>query len=351
MNLHVVALSCILTMPVSLCAREKTDIILMNNGDRLTGEIKGLGSGVLYVNFSYILGTSSVEWSEVHHLESNQLFIVKTQSGSVYKGTLRTLQTAAERPIEIQVSETPAENVALDAQQIVEMTQTSESFWQRLNGQVNAGVQYSKGNQATQFNVGSAVEYPRERWAAGVIYNSTLSSSTGAPVATRNAIDANVSRLLRWNNWFYAGLANFLQSSEQDINLRTDLGGGIGRYLKNTNREKIWLLGGLTWQSTTYSQSSDQQGAQNIGAALVAGQAKFFIFDKTNLTINGFVFPALSQPGRVYVNTNASYFVKIFGDITWNISFYGNWDNEAPPHFSRSDYGASAGLGWKFGNR
>jgi hypothetical protein len=57
-------------------AREKTDIIVMNNGGRLTGEIKGLDSGTLSVSFDYILGTASLDWSKVDHLESKQLFLV-----------------------------------------------------------------------------------------------------------------------------------------------------------------------------------------------------------------------------------------------------------------------------------
>ncbi len=62
----------------------------MKNGDHLTGEIKGLNEGVLYISMEYILGTSSVQWSKVRRLESKQLFLVKTEDGSVYTGTLNT---------------------------------------------------------------------------------------------------------------------------------------------------------------------------------------------------------------------------------------------------------------------
>jgi len=61
--------------------------------------------------------------------------------------------------------------------------------------------------------------------------------------------------------------------------------------------------------------------------------------------------PALSEPGHVRFNTNISYFVKIFGDLKWNTSFYGNWDNRPPPGFSSSDYGTSSGVSWTFGLR
>ena len=349
--LRNVILSCAFALAMPLFAREKTDTIVMNNGDRLTGEIKGLDSGTLSVNFDYISGTASVDWSKVDHLESKQLFLVKTQNGSVYRGTLRTVDSLAKRPIRIEISEAPDRRVALDQSKIVRMTETSESFWQRFNGQITSGIQYSKGNQATQYNLGVSLEYPRERWAAGGNYNSSLASSTGSTVSTRNQLDLYAARLLRWDNWFYAGITDFLQSSEQGIDLRTNLGGGVGRYLKNTNRANIWLLGGLAWQNTRYSQSLGEQGSQNVAAALIAGQAKFFAFNKTNLTINGYVFPALSQPGRVYTNTTVTYYVKLFGGLNWNISFYGNWDNQPPQHFSGSDYGTSSGLGWSFGNR
>ena len=349
--MRIVILSCVYAIAIPLFAREKTDIIVMNNGDRLRCEIKGLDSGTLSANFDYILGTASVDWSKVDHLESKQLFLVKTQDGSIYRGTLRTVRSPGEHPVQIVISESPDHTVAVDQSKVIRMTETSATVWQRFNGQITSGISYTKGNQATQYNLGASLEYPSARWVAGGSYNSSLASSTGSTVSTRNALDLYVARLLRWDNWFYAGVADFLQSSEQGIDFRTNLGGGVGRYLKNTNRANIWVLGGLAWQNTRYSQSLGEQGTQNVGAALISAQAKFFVFNKTNLTINGYILPALTQPGRVYTNTTVTYYVKLFGGLNWNVSFYGNWDNQPPQHFSGSDYGTSSGLGWTFGNR
>ncbi|MGA7413137.1 MAG: hypothetical protein WBW33_21855, partial [Bryobacteraceae bacterium] len=142
----------VFAIAIPLVAREKTDILVMNNGDRLTGEIKGLNSGTLSVSLDYILGTSSVDWSKVDHLESKQLFLVKTQDGSVYKGTLRMIRSPGERPVQIEISAAPNEGTVLDRSKIIRMTPTSESFWQRFNGQINSGISYTKGNQATQYN-------------------------------------------------------------------------------------------------------------------------------------------------------------------------------------------------------
>jgi len=338
-------------MVAPVLARDSTDVIVMKNGDHLTGEIKGLDGGVLYISMQYILGTSQVQWSKVDHIESKQLFLVKTEGGSVYTGALSTAEVAAGRPVSIEVVEEQGKHITLERTTVVQMDQTSEKFWRRFNGEIDTGVIYSKGNQSTQFNLSSDLGYPRERWAATASYNSTLATSTGVTASTRNQINLGVQHLLPWNNWFYAGLGGLLQSSVQGIRLQSSFGGGIGRYLANTNRATIYLLGGFAWQRTQYTQAIVPAGTQDVAAGVIAGGAKLFKFNKTNLNVTGSVFPAISAPGRVYSSMNVSYYIKITGNLSWNVSVYGNWDNQPPPTFTGSDYGTSSGLSWTFGNK
>src|SRR5271155_4018291 len=117
-NIRAVILSCVFLLAAPLFARESTDVIIMKNGDHLTGEIKGLNAGVLYMSMKYILGTSSVEWSSVARLESKQLFLVKTEDGSVYTGTLNTTDTPSGRPMEITVVEAVKSKV-IDSSHVV----------------------------------------------------------------------------------------------------------------------------------------------------------------------------------------------------------------------------------------
>jgi hypothetical protein len=107
------------------------------------------------------------------------LFLVKTEDGSVYTGTLNTTDTPSGRPMEIAVVESTSKQV-LSSTRVVEMDTTSTKFLHRFNGNTNTGTIYSKGNQSTQYSLGSQVNYPRERSAAEASFNSTLSSSTGA---------------------------------------------------------------------------------------------------------------------------------------------------------------------------
>ena len=349
MGIRALILSSALLIAAPLFAQGKTDVMVMKNGDRMTCRIKGLDAGVLYVSFDYIDGTASVDWSKVARLESKQLFIVKTQDGSMYTGALTTAETAAGRPVQIQVAQGPEKEALIDQTQVVEMVQTSENFWRRFNGAISWGILYSKGNQSTQYNLGSQTAYVRERWSAKADLSSNLSSSTGANTSTRNSFNFSALHLLPWNNWFYSGLGTFLQSSEQGINLQSTFGGGIGRYLKNTNQASISLLGGVAWQQTDYQASVVPLGVQNVASALIGADVRLFKFSKTNLSASALVLPALSQPGRIRFDTSASYYIKLISNLSWNLSFYGNWDNRPPPGFSGTDYGTSSGLSWTFG--
>ncbi len=349
MNIRCVIISSVLLLAVPLHARDKTDILVMSNGDRMTCEVKGLDGGVLYVAFGYIDGTALVDWSKVARLESKQSFVIKTQSGSVYSGMLRTLETAADRPVRLQVVETSEQGTEIERSQIVKMIATSDRFWQRFSGEVGFGAIYTKGNQSTQYTLTSETAYVRERWSAQASFSSNLSASTGANASTRNSMDLNARHLLHRNNWFYSGFGSFLQSSEEGIALQSSLGGGIGRYLKNTNRTSIAMLGGMAWQNTNYEQTVAPVGKQNMAAAILFAEAKLFKFSKTNLDVTASLFPALSDPGRLRFNTNSTYYVKIVSNLKWNLSFYGNWDNRPPPGFSGSDYGTSSGISWTFG--
>jgi hypothetical protein len=351
MKIRILIYTCILLLSPPLFARDNTDVLVMKNGDRMTGEIKALSGGVLSVKLSYAQGTIAVEWSQVAHLESDQLFLIQAQDGTVYTGKLSTAPTSGGRPMSIQIASAPEKEVELSQTQLIKLDQTAESFRRRFNGAVSTGILYSKGNEATQYNVASLVEYRRDRWSSQASVNSSFASSNADNISTRNQVDVNGTRLLRWNNWFYSGTGNFLQSSVQGIDLQTTVGGGVGRYLRNSNQASFYVLGGFAWQNAQYKTYTTSQGAQNAAAALLTADLKFFKFKKTSLDISAVVLPGITEPGRVRTNLNASYYVKLFGDLSWNFTFYGNWDNQSPQSLSGSDYGTSSGLSWTFGNR
>ena len=317
----------------------------MNNGDRLTCEIEKLDRGVLYVTMDYVDGTVSIAWSKVKRLESSQLFNVETQSGTTYTGRLTMEPGPGDEPRHIEiVNDNVLPGALVEQSKVVLAQQYGDSVWRRLRGSFSAGLMYNKGSNTTQYNLATDLSYRQERNTYELNYNSAFSNTSGVSETTRNQLDFNAQRLARWNNWYYAGIGSFLQSSAQGIAFQSIWGGGIGRYLKNSSTTRIKLTGGLAFQDTQYSN----RPADNNLVGFVAGELDMFRFKKTELTVTTLLFPNLTNPGRLRANLNAEYKVEIISDLWWNISLYGNWDNRPPPGLVGADYGTSVGLTYSF---
>lgn len=351
MCLRAVAFVLILLFAATLSAQKTSDVVVMKNGDRITCEIKNLEGGVLYVKLDYADGTVALQWSKVARLESKRLFIVKTERGSVYTGELSTGDAVAGEPVKFEVAKPAGDKVELQRADVVTIGTTAERFIDRFNGDISLGFSYSKGNQSTQYSLSSSLEYPRDRWTAKMTFNSNLSSNSGSDTTTRNQLNLRANHLLPWRQYFYAVSFNLLQSSEQGIGMQTNLGGGVGYYFKNSSRTRISVVGGVGWQRTNYSGSGAARNSQNSVAGIVSTEMRFFRFKKTSFNLEATLLPSITDPGRFYFKLNQSYYIKLFRDLSWNISFYGNWDTRPPTGLSGSDYGTSTGLGWTFGNK
>jgi hypothetical protein len=345
----LVSLTACLTFPA--LAREKTDVLVMKNGDRITCQVKGLDAGVLKVDLDYVDGTISVDWLKVARLESNFLFLVQLQNGSIYSGKVLSPEAIEGAPVRFEIQTQADESVVVDQSKVVRMTQTADTFVRRLSGKITLGASYAKGNNTTQYNLGSELDYQQTRWGSRFSLNSNLSSSTGATAATRNQMDLGAYRLLSRTNYFVAASAGFLQSSVQEIERQTILAASLGRFLKNTNRVRLTVQGGLGWQRTIYTPSEEGPHRQDIGVALISSNLQAFSFKKSRFDLTGSVVPAVAPSGRLFSKVNFSYYLKLFGKIDWNLSFYGNWDTQPPAHLPASDYGSSTGLSYTFGNK
>ena len=75
-------------------------------------------------------------------------------------------KAAGERPVSIDVMEEPSKSVELQRSHIATMDQSSQSFWKRFNGSIGLGAIYNKGNQSSQYNLSTDLNYPRDRWRA-----------------------------------------------------------------------------------------------------------------------------------------------------------------------------------------
>jgi hypothetical protein len=98
----------------------KTDVVIFDNGDRLTGEVKSLERGKLRFKTA-ATDTISIEWDDVVRLTSNQNIQVETDGGDRYLGQL--VDPSEERQV---VVKSMSGQATLDAAHIVFMTPIEE---------------------------------------------------------------------------------------------------------------------------------------------------------------------------------------------------------------------------------
>ena len=330
----------------------RTDVVVMKNGDRITCEILRVEGGILYVQMDYVDGTVAIDWSKVAKMESARLFVLRTGDGSAHEGHVTTAAPDPGQGVELKVTVDGKKRIEVARADIVTVESSSNKIWRRFNGSIDFGLNYAKGHNSTQYNLGSTLEYPRERWGFNVSLNSNLSYFDGEKTLTHNEIRTRAYRLLRSKRNFVTGGVGFLQSSNSGIKLETDIIGGFGHFFVNSNRAKIAITGGLGFARTQYEAPGvPVNTVQNSIAGMISTEIRYSKFKRTGFVLHASFLPSLNDPGRFYFRMDQKYYVKIFNDITWNISVFGNWDSRPPFALNNSDIGLSSGIGWKFGSR
>ena len=85
------ALLCFLVVVLAspALAKRNDDRVVLDNGDRITGEIKKVENGTLYFKPGYALDSIQIDWTRVAELQSQDRFTVALTSGIVHTGEIK----------------------------------------------------------------------------------------------------------------------------------------------------------------------------------------------------------------------------------------------------------------------
>ncbi len=321
------------------------DTIIMKNGDRFTGEVKRLEQGVLYIETDYFSGSVGVDWLQVAKVESTATYQVVLSGGKRLTGTISKVAAEAASDKDFTVRAV-GNDVPVSGTDVVQIESQKPTFWRQLKGSINFGYNFTSGNNQSSLSSDANAVYSAQRWAAGGSFTSSYSGQTGGTTTNTWETQLFGERFLNRDSYLI-GLSDFLHSSQQDLTLRTTLGGGYGRYLKRTNQNELRWLIGLDYSKASY-QSGLAQPVQNNAELLLGADYQLFHFDRYTLQSQVLVFPGLSDWGRVRFTTNNMLSIKLSNNFYWNFSFWDNFDSRPPLNAQRNATGLSTGLGWKF---
>lgn len=333
----LIAAAGLFVLGASSLAAQKTDVVVIRNGDHITGEINQLNRGILTYKTDD-LGTISIEWDKVIRLTSRQYFEVETEAGDRVFGAI----ASGADTLSAVVS-----GLSIPLASIVRINPIRSRFFERLDGYLDLGFTFQQANTVLQFTIDLSVTLRTRDWLTTLQGSSYLQNQEGSASQTRNSADFQAQRMLG-HHWAAIGFGALQQNEELGLDLRTQLGAGAGYAFKQTNRMRIQGLAGLAYTGERFSSDS---GTRDLIEGLVGAQFEFFHPDHptTDISISGAVFPGLTEFGRVRGQFDARVAHELIKDFTIGVTIFETFDSRPPdPTLPKNDFGVTLTLGWSF---
>jgi hypothetical protein len=321
---------------------DKTDIIELDNGDRLTGEIKRLDRGQLSLSTTG-LGTVSIEWQHIVRVTSKELYIVELEDGSRIDGKLDPTPDGSQLVVSYrgELRVVPMADVIW-----IDPLKVDGGRLERWDGSVSAGFDATKANSTSSLSAAASARRRAEDFRLdldGSVYTRFQDGNEDSIRANAGA----VYRGLLPRRWFWAGVGTLERNDELGIDLRTLGGFGAGRYLLQTGRSLWSATAGLA--AVNEQRAGDESAEWNVESFLSTA-FEYFTYDspKTGLTTTLTVYPSLTDGGRVRGNLDITLRRELISDLFFDLSFYGSLDSQPPEAGEKTDYGIVTGLGYSF---
>ena len=321
----------------------KTDVIYLQNGDRITGEIKGLGRGKLDYKTDDA-GRPAIEWVKIARVTSPRFFEVEVSSGAKYLGRLDAANRAGAMVVVGARTDTLA---ILD---VVRIDELQAGFAQRTQAYLDIGLTYAKANSATTFTTAGAAAYRADRFGSRLSFDSYAQGQETVPTTSRNSgVFQGVYFLPK--RWSMVALVSLEQNDELGLDLRFTGAGMLGRTLIQSNSMALGIAGGLAVARERFTSTPTSSGENRTSfEGVLASQWDAFRFDAPTLDFSTslYLYPSFSDPGRVRGELNTRLKYEVISDVDVGITLTDTFDSDPPGDTSTNDFITTFTIGWSY---
>jgi len=350
---RTIPLAQLLAASLLLCAgaanaadRDNTDVIVLKNGDRVTGEIDQLEYGLLRLSTDD-MGTINIEWSAIASIDSKYVFDVQLVGGLRHSGFIGTSDDGSELVIRDEGS---GRSVALS--DVVRIEELETGFWQRLSGSLSIGFNYAKSTGIRTDNVNISSAYQGDKTKATLDISTSETSSPDTETSHRENLTSTV-QFQREKPSFVMLLNTLERNDELGIDARLTTGAGLARYFAQDEDSEIMLFAGAVanqeWTNPGDGNVEQDDTQSSLEGALGATWRIFRFGDPdVSLASSAFLYPSFTESGRHRGNLDVSLRREIISDLFFDFSFYESYDSDPPSGGETTDYGFVTSFGYKF---
>lgn len=335
----------VFVLVLTALAKNVDDIVILKNGDRLTGEIKGLQRGELRIKSDYMAEAVRLDWARVERLESKSTFMIWLVDGKLVTDIMRLLP-ANSSEIPNFIIGSSDQTIRVPQLDVIRIAPADRRFWKRLEGSIDFGFSFTSGNDQYQTQLAATTTYRTGDHSFTTSVDSAFSGQTEGTSLTRNQFNFDYRKQLT-SRWYVGGIFDLLRSDQQSLKLRTSVGALVGRNLQQTEHTRLSVFGGLVGTRENYSESLGKPKSSNADA-IVGADFATFRFSSTDIRSRFSMFPSLTTPGRTRLQVTSDLRIKIVKDLWWGFHVYENFDSKPPVRADKNDLGVSTSLGWKF---
>ena len=305
---------CLVFLPAAALA----DVLILDNGDTLSGDVVSMKEGVLTFKTDYA-GTLSVKWNKVSGLKSETPLTFYKDDKSSFKGKAVAAGQGTAEEVAVETDSglkriAPSSIKAINAEpHDVKVRGHGAAAWTKAQG--NTDKQNLHGDSALTIRKG------KNRWKTSGYYN------WGKDMGTLNEnnwqIQAGYDRFLTEKLYAYV---NAMAEGDEfaDLDLRTSLSPGLGYEFYDTDRFHLSVETGPAWVMEKYSS---ERGDENYVAARWAAHLAWWIWtERIQFYHDQFGLAGVDGDGDLIVQTSTGlklpvvkgFFTAFQYDLDWN---------------------------------
>lgn len=326
--------------PRHVFSAAQTDVLILRNGDSITGEFKDLQRGIVTFKTD-AMSTISVKWPRVITAWTDKQFEIRLQDGRIFVGTMAGTDSGQ---VVIQAA---SDTVSVHTETVVSMVRLRRTFFQRLDGNLNLGLNFTQQNAKVDITFSGEVRYniPLNHYQFN--FDGTFSRQDAVSNITRRSFTFFYAReVTKRADWFWAVTAGNQENSQLGLEDALSVGTGPGRFFIQSNRMELamWIAPAIRRENYV---NDDPRTVYPL-----AWVTDFQLFNwaglSTDLSSRLSVAPVLNDSGRWQISFTANLNRELLNQLYLTIGITEIYDSKPPTDTNKNDFSLTSSLGWTF---
>jgi len=312
------------------------DVLILKNGDRITGEIKRIWDGEITIEPEYS-DEFKVEIPVIDHIESEREFEIELEDGTSLVARLDGADADGN-----QIVKSGKEIVAVPLAELFELDEPEKDFDWESNAELSAALNSGNTDSSNaKLKVDTTVKFPDHRHIGEVTF--FREEQSGDTTQEQGLFKYDYNWFFR-DPWFFGARLSFERDPIIELDQRIILSAGIGRDIWSTPRRE------LTVQLAAGGQT-EEIGQDRTESAVLVWSLRYrqdFFSDDLELYHNHTVTPNISGRTNTSYKTTTGLRYEVTDLLYANISVDYDYETESVDAAENEDVALLVGVGMEF---